>query len=94
MPTTHTRDSHCAGHIDEATDTCTVCGAYHGEPCLDCGGMAYHYPDCPTLEVPDPLEALAEVADHLAELLARSEVPSDAEPYQGLRRAYRALGRS
>ena len=46
-PAEHTRDDDCyvADSID-ATDTCTICGAYHGDPCPDCGGRGYHEPEC------------------------------------------------
>lgn len=37
----HSRDSDCT--LD-ATDTCTACGVYHGDPCPDCGGRGFHAP--------------------------------------------------
>ncbi len=42
--TPHSRDEHCV--LDE-TNTCTICGVYHGDPCPSCGGRGYHYPECP-----------------------------------------------
>lgn len=44
----HRRDSDCQGHIDPKTDSCKVCGVYHGEPCPDCGGRGYHNEGCPS----------------------------------------------
>lgn len=41
----HTKDADCAGFIDPATDTCTDCGVYHGEPCA-CGGRGFHTAGC------------------------------------------------
>ena len=40
----HDCDADCAGWIFEKT--CVVCGAYHGDPCPDCGGRGYHALDC------------------------------------------------
>jgi hypothetical protein len=41
----HACDADCADWLDE-TNTCTVCGTYHGDPCPDCGGRGYHSADC------------------------------------------------
>jgi len=50
MPSTqpeHTSDADClAADSIDATNTCTICGAYHGDPCPECGGRGYHQPDC------------------------------------------------
>jgi hypothetical protein len=43
----HTKDSDC--QID-ATNCCTECGVYHGEPCALCGGRGYHELKCDELE--------------------------------------------
>jgi len=40
----HRRDEDCT--IDPATDTCSVCGVGHGEPCPDCGARAFHRRGC------------------------------------------------
>ena len=32
------------------TDTCVVCGVYHGDPCPRCGRRAFHSPSCPNNE--------------------------------------------
>lgn len=41
----HARDEDCI--VDPITDTCRICGAYHGEPCDVCSGKGFHRPDCP-----------------------------------------------
>ena len=43
----HTSDADCllANSLD-TDDTCRICGAYHGDPCPECGGRGYHQPDC------------------------------------------------
>lgn len=42
----HTRDEDCT--LD-ATDTCDVCGVWHGDPCPACGGRGYHRTGCPEI---------------------------------------------
>lgn len=42
--TPHRRDTDCV--LDE-TNTCVVCGVWHGDRCLCCGGRGYHWPECP-----------------------------------------------
>lgn len=39
----HSRDEDCT--LDE-TNTCTVCGVFHGDPCPSCRGRGYHRPAC------------------------------------------------
>jgi hypothetical protein len=39
----HTKDDDCT--LD-ASDTCTECGVWHGDPCPECGGSGYHAPGC------------------------------------------------
>ena len=50
MPSTqpeHTSDADClAADSIDATNTCTICGVYHGDPCPDCNGRGYHDRDC------------------------------------------------
>lgn len=41
--TMHTTDTDCT--LDD-TDTCTVCGVTHGDPCPECGGRGYHNEGC------------------------------------------------
>jgi len=41
----HETDADCTPHLDD-TDTCTKCGAQHGDPCPDCSGRGYHTPTC------------------------------------------------
>lgn len=36
----HTKDLDCT--LDEHGEECTVCGVWHGDPCLDCGGRGFH----------------------------------------------------
>lgn len=40
----HRRDEDCT--VDPATDTCSVCGVGHGDPCPDCGARAFHRRGC------------------------------------------------
>lgn len=42
----HVKDLDCKGHVGKDDNTCTVCGAYHGDPCERCGGRAFHAPGC------------------------------------------------
>jgi hypothetical protein len=42
-PVHHTNDSDCT--LDES-DTCIVCGVYHGDTCPMCGGRGYHNAGC------------------------------------------------
>ena len=42
----HERDADCAPYLDAETDTCSVCGVYHGDPCPSCEGRGYHRDDC------------------------------------------------
>ena len=45
----HSSDDDCAGHVSRKTLTCSVCGVYHGDPCLLCalcGGKGYHADNC------------------------------------------------
>ena len=39
----HSKDTDCT--LD-ATDCCTGCGIYHGDPCPTCGGCGFHAPEC------------------------------------------------
>lgn len=39
----HAADADC--RLDERA-TCVACGAYHGDPCPDCGMRAYHLDGC------------------------------------------------
>lgn len=39
----HTTDADCT--LDRF-DGCTECGAYHGDPCPQCGGRGYHAASC------------------------------------------------
>lgn len=41
---THWIDTDCT--VDPQTDTCEVCGVYHGDECGLCGGRGYHNPGC------------------------------------------------
>lgn len=42
----HDADEDC--DVDGETDTCVMCGAFHGgDPCADCGAYAYHRDGCP-----------------------------------------------
>lgn len=43
----HAKDDDCQLGADR---TCTGCGAAHGDPCLECGGRAYHRPGCSEIE--------------------------------------------
>jgi len=43
-PRGHDCDADCAEYL--VNGECTICGAYHGDPCPDCNGRGYHLPDC------------------------------------------------
>ena len=42
----HSSDADCAGHVNQETLTCSVCGVYHGNPCPLCGGRGFHAENC------------------------------------------------
>jgi hypothetical protein len=44
----HSKDSDCT--VSGDTDSCEVCGVYHGDECPDCGGRGFHKDACPTLD--------------------------------------------
>lgn len=47
-PPEHTRDSDCTALKPHGFCLDPSCGADHrGEPCIDCGGVAFHNPGCP-----------------------------------------------
>ena len=45
----HSRDEDCT--LD-ATDSCSVCGVYHGDPCPVCGGRGFHRDGCERIDGP------------------------------------------
>jgi hypothetical protein len=47
---THATDADCT--LLAGTHTCLVCSVYHGDPCGDCGGRAFHAEECPE-NIPD-----------------------------------------
>lgn len=72
----HSSDFHCT--LD-ATDTCIVCGVYHGDPCGDCGARGYHAPYCTLTHRPDcsgfKFDAEAAQARKLGSLAALAHKP-------------------
>ncbi len=44
MEPQHTSDMECT--VDPKDDCCVVCGVYHGEQCLCCGGRGFHVEGC------------------------------------------------
>ena len=48
----HSRDEDCT--LD-ATDSCSVCGVYHGDPCPVCGGRGFHRDGCERIDA-EPAE--------------------------------------
>ena len=40
----HTRDSDCT--VDPETNLCSICGVEYSEPCIECGGHAFHLEGC------------------------------------------------
>ncbi len=46
--TPHTFDKMCAPTLGD-DHVCTVCGTYHGDPCMWCGRRAFHSPNCPVV---------------------------------------------
>ncbi len=47
-PKLHETDADCT--IDPITNECTICGAWHGDPCLECHGTGFHKPGCSEYE--------------------------------------------
>ena len=39
----HNTDADCT--LDD-TNSCIICGVYHGEPCIECGGRGFHNGNC------------------------------------------------
>lgn len=86
MANDHTADSHCT--VDPASDCCTGCGVYHGDPCPSCEGRGFHREGCADADPPgapvhgDPtrralyLEKIAEARGHLQFII---EFLDDAE---------------
>lgn len=53
--TQHTKELDCT--LDDNM-SCKICGAYHGDPCPECGTRGFHKSDCSYLissNEPDPL---------------------------------------
>lgn len=46
---------------------CVECHAYHGDPCPDCGGRAYHSTDCVEMAQPEPEPARRRARDGSSE---------------------------
>jgi len=55
----HTTDADCT--LALRSDCCVICGVWHGDPCLDCGGRGYHNhsagpcPSCDCCATVEPL---------------------------------------
>lgn len=49
VDTIHTHDAHCT--VDSETDTCSICGVYHGYPCEECFGTGFHSRRCSQYDV-------------------------------------------
>lgn len=69
----HTKDAECT---PDTVGVCTICHAWHGDPCLECGGRAYHKDGCAYLAA---LHAAAWLVHHIGPGSEVAEVAAGKE---------------